>query len=290
MIRGSLLLLCAIGAGACSNMLDETTTLTGGPTGVSPLEAPCEIAAPTEFAVEPRNANAYISWAGIEAALLYEVEIYDVRSEELVASHALPGTRWEWGAHGQGQGPYRARARAVTSCGVSDWSAEDVFILNRFGHSAGTPEPPAAVAAPILPTPEASAPPAATVAIAPAPAACGSLSGVYAVNYRGVTFKPGMTATRAVAIPAGNYLVEVETYDAQHRAGYQSDQTEETLNVSVRLAEGGGSQIGATADIPEAATTARASFHVSVGRVTHVTLASAGRHSVHGACVVWRPV
>ena len=41
-----------------------------------------------------------------------------------------------------GQGPYRARVRAVTACGTSDWSAEDVFLLNRSGRTVETSPAP----------------------------------------------------------------------------------------------------------------------------------------------------
>ncbi len=278
---GCIVVTCALAATGCGYTQNSESAVTGGPSSILPLELACVSDAPGDFGVEPRNGNAYLSWTAVAGANVYEVEIYEVSSGSLVAGHVLAGTQWEWGAPGLGQGPYRARVRALAECGSGRWSADDVFILNRSG-AAGVPPP--SFPPPPVPGPEAPptpAPPSTPVA------ACGSLSGAYAADFRDVTFRSSVGAMRAITVPAGVYRIDVETYDAGHAAGRQPQQTHETVSVSVRTMGGRVEQIGTTQDIPEAAAAIVSSFSVSLEGVSEVHLKSAGGDSVHGACVAW---
>lgn len=116
-MRLSLVAVCALIASACGQMPLSPSAATGVRSDPLPLEAICSSDAPGDFVVHPRNGNAYLSWSGVTSAHAYEVEIYQIDSDRLVADHTLSDTQWEWGAHGLGQGPYRARVRMVTECG-----------------------------------------------------------------------------------------------------------------------------------------------------------------------------
>ena len=286
MRRRCAVVVCAFVAGGCGYTQESLSEITGAPSAPAALETSCRAEVPAEFVVEPRNGNAYLSWAAVPQADEYEVEIFLLGSDVPAAGHRLTGTRWEWDAQGLGQGPYRARVRAVTACGTSDWSAEDVFLLNRSGRAVETspaPVPPAPPHSPSSPPP----PPAPASGAATPVVSCGSLSGTYAIDLRGTTFRGSASTSRAVAIPAGTYRVAVEAYDAGHRAGHQQGQTQETLVLSALYADGSTEQLGITQDIPDAATAVVSSFTVTVRTVSQVRLGSAGGDSVHGACVVW---
>ena len=283
MRRCCAVVVCAFIASGCGYTQESLSEITGAPSAPAALETSCRAEVPAEFFVEPRNGNAYLSWAAVPQADEYEVEISLLGTDVPAAEHRLAGTRWEWDAQGLGQGPYRAKVRAITACGTSDWSAEDVFVLNRSGRTVETSPAPVPPAPPQSPTP----PPAAASGAATPVASCGSLSGTYAIDLRGTTFRSSSSASRAVAIPAGTYRVAVETYDAAHRAGYQPGQTQETLVLSALYADGSTEQLGITQDIPDAATAVVSTFTVTVRTVSQVRLGSAGGHSVHGACVVW---
>lgn len=278
-----LVVVCAVVVSACGQTGFSPSPVTVTASESLPLQTECAVASPRGFAVEPRNANAYLSWAAVDGAESYAIEIYETGSGALVGTHVTSSTQWEWGAPGLGQGPYRARVRAQGSCGVSEWTADDVFILNRFGGSgSATPDPdpfPAPAPTP-TPMPPAPVPPSpAPPVVPPAPlVACGTLKGHHVVNLLGTTFKRGMAPVRAaVSLPAGTYQVEVETNDAKHRAGYQVSQTSEVVTLR---------GIGTTSDIPE--TTPR---HVTTFTATLPVLAElvveAGRDSVHGVCVAF---
>ena len=176
---------------------------------------------------------------------------------------------------------------------MSNWSPDDTFILNRSGGAgeivapaAADPAPDAAAPAPAQAGP---APAAGASNLTPRPlATCGSLSGTYAADFRGVLFRTSAApASRAVSIPAGTYRVDVETFDAAHRPGFQAYQTTESVTLSVRGADGTAETIGTTRDIPEAATSILSSFTVTLRATADVLLAGASSDSVHGACVVW---
>lgn len=274
-----LVAVCALLASACGQIVGAPSAVTAesseSPTA---LDAICVTAAPGEFLVDPRNANAYISWSGVASALAYDVEIDMVDSGERVAEHTLSVTRWEWAAPGLGQGPYRARVRAVTECGSGDWSAYHVFILNRAGDPAPTPPtpqapvpaPPGPPAPPLPPPPTPPAPPAPLLS-------CGTLQGHYVVNLLGTTFVKGIEVFAPLSLPAGSYRVEIETNEAAHRAGYQTEQTEEVVTVW---------GVGTTRDIPEVEVRQVTTFDVTLPLLTQVVV-QGGPHSVHGVCVAF---
>ncbi len=264
MLRCSLILMCAVVASACGQTAVLSSEGTGGPSASQPLEATCITAAPGDFLVDPRNGNAYLSWSAVTTAHAYEVEIYRVDSGALVASSIAAETRLEWDAHDLGQGPYRARVRAISECGKGNWSAFDMFVLNRSG---STPSPAPPVPAP--PVPPVPPPPLH---------GCGTVRGHYVVNLLGTTFVRGNAPVYApLALPAGAYEVHVETNDANHRAGWQTSQTEEVVTVW---------GVGTTHDIPDAATRQVTTFNVMLPMLAQVVV-EAGPHSVHGVCVAF---
>jgi hypothetical protein len=285
--RLAALVLTSLIAAACGATQPYSTSVTGAPSATTTLEAACPTDPPADFAVEPRNGNAYLSWGAVTAAESYEIEIHAMDSAALLERRTLRDTRWEWAAHGLGQGPYRARVRALMGCGMSSWSPEDTFILNRSGGAGEFAE-----AAPAGPAPAAAAPASVASNVTPRPlATCGSLSGPYAADFRGVLFRTSAApASRAVSIPAGTYRVDVETFDPAHRPGFQAYQTSERLTLSVRGADGTTETIGTTRDIPDDATSMLSSFTVTLRATSDVLLAGASSDSVHGACVVWTPL
>ncbi len=263
-MRLALVVMCALVAGACGKTEVSGTSVTGGPSAALPLEATCVTVAPGDFVVEPRNANAYVSWSVVESAHAYEVAITELATGNVVAVHSLTDTKWEWGAPGLGQGPYSARVRAVTSCGMGDWSVDDVFILNRSGTAVELPAPPA--------------PPAPPGAPAAPMFACGTLQGHYVVDLLATSFQKGNPPVFApLALPAGAYQVHVETNDAGHQPGKQTAQIEEVVTVW---------GVGTTQDIPDAATRQVTTFNVVLPKLAQVVVES-GPHSVHGVCVAF---
>jgi hypothetical protein len=274
MMLRSLVVICALVVSACGQTVVTPAAVTGAPSDPLTLEAACNIDTPGAFAVEPRNGNGYLSWSAVASAHAYEVDIQQVDSGAPVAAHLLVETQWEWAAQGLGQGPYRARVRAVAGCGKGAWSAEDVFILNRSGIAADAlPEP----------APPAPAPPGATPAPAPpVPSvpllSCGTVHGHYVANALGTVFIRGMAPlVMPLALPAGAYRVDIETNDAGHRAGWQAGQTEEVVTVR---------GMGTTLDIAEAARRQVTTFTVTLPLLSEVVI-EAGPHSVHGVCVAF---
>ena len=268
---------CAVAVSACGQTAVSQPALTGAPSAAVTLEEACTTAIPGEFVVEPRNGNAYLSWAAAGSAHAYEVEIRQVGSEAVVVSHVLAATRWEWDAQALGQGPYRARVRAIAGCGMSSWSVEDVFILNRSGQASGTP--PAAPSS--VPQTPVSQPPVVPPPVAPPPAPlldCGTVRGHYVVDLLGKTFQVGVPPEHVpLALPAGRYRVHIETNDPGHREGWQTGQTQEVVTVW---------GVGTTQDIPEAATRQVTSFTVTLPRLAEIVVDS-GPDSVHGVCVAF---
>lgn len=263
---------CAVAVSACGQTAVSPAALTGAPSAAVTLEDACITATPGEFVVEPRNGNAYLSWAAVASAQAYEVEIHQVASGTVAVSHILADTRWEWDAQELGQGPYRARVRAIAGCGMGAWSVEDVFILNRSGQAPSTP--PAAPSS--VPEPPVSPPP---VAPPPAPlSVCGTVRGHYVVNLLGKTFQRGVPPMHVpLALPAGTYRVHVETNDPRHRDGWQAGQTQEVVTVW---------GVGTTQDIPEAAKRQVTSFTAMLPRLAEIVVES-GPDSVHGVCVAF---
>jgi hypothetical protein len=80
-----------------------------------------------------------------------------------------------------------------------------------------------------------------------------------------------------LALPAGAYQVHVETNDAGHQPGKETDQIEEVVTVW---------GVGTTQDIPEAATRQVTTFSVVLPKLAQIVVES-GPHSVHGVCVVF---
>lgn len=283
MPRCLALISAAALASACGQTVVSQPTAAGAPSEPQTLQAAtCSNDAPTGFAVEPRNGNAYLSWDPVESAEAYEVEIHEVESGSRVVMHSLRDTRWEWGG-GPTQGPYRARVRAVSPCGMSDWSGEDTFILNRSGSVtiASAPQPPAPPAA--APQPPAPAPvPPAPPTPPPAPLlSCGTLRGQYVVDLLGTTFQQdGAPVVAPLALAAGTYRIEVETNDAHHAAGVQTYQTEEVVTVW---------GVGTTIDIPEAVTRQVTTFTATLPMLAQIVV-EPGRHSVHGVCIAITPM
>lgn len=138
---------------------------------------------------------------------------------------------------------YRVRARLANCAEWSDWVVKTVGPANLCAACANPPAPP--------------------------------FSTMVCTD---TVFTGNVVAYLPVAVPAGNYRVDVETKDAAHAPGYQPDQTQEVVTVR---------GIGTTEDIPEAATSHVTAFTVILPTLTEVVI-EGGRDSVHGVCVSFR--
>jgi len=93
-----------------------------------------------------------------------------------------------------------------------------------------------------------------------------------------VVFTGEVTDVEPVSIPAGTYRVDVETKDANHQLGYQTDQTQEVVTID---------GIGTTEDIPEADTAHVTTFFVTLPAQLGQVVIHGGRDSVHGLCITF---
>lgn len=148
-----------------------------------------------------------------------------------------------------GFGEYRARVRVP----CSDWSDPAYFT---FGGPPYTP-----------PAPESPTPPVLVTAT------------VCWTGAEGFFLSSIPPRRKPVSLPAGRYRVEVETRDDGHRAGYQTDQTEEVVTVW---------GVGTTRDIPETEQRQMTVFNITILTPWNEVVVEGGRHSVHGVCVTFR--
>lgn len=80
-----------------------------------------------------------------------------------------------------------------------------------------------------------------------------------------------------MALPARTYRVDVETNDASHGPGLQTQETQEVVTVW---------GVGTTQDIPEAATRQVSTFTATLPMLTQIVV-EAGPDAVHGVCVAF---
>lgn len=231
-----------------------------GDTGNScPHDAP-------SFSVGGLGQRIDFSWTSAPKVSTFEVEIDRQEGDNEyhgVATFRSESTRAEWYGGSPGS-RYRARVRGITACGTSGvWSSYAYFSL---GSEAGGNQPPPA------PTP------IATICVG-APLVANDAARA--------------ASEHATRIPAGAYTVAVEISDPAHAPGYQIDQTEERVRVSVMLTSGGRLTIGTTDDVPEREKSSRHRYSITLPSdatavlFEHAAYPSRGPHSVHGACATF---
>jgi hypothetical protein len=212
------------------------------------LALSCDHTAPSLAPVGVHGTLAEFHWTAVQPRLVFDIVRVNGLTTLVTADE---DGHMEWRGP---EGHYLARAHGAVCGRFGAWSNTVEFYLGGDDSGEGSPVVLPVVDPPLAPLPS----PVSTQTV----------------------FTQGNGAVLPLAIPAGTYRLTVRTFDAGHRAGYQTEQTAETLDVIVN-----GVVIGRTTDIPEDATSVESVFTVT-GPATTVTLRhTGGVNSVHGAWV-----